>query len=276
LPVHPVGRNRPSPIETTLLQAAMASPANRPRRIIRSAGLAIVLGIFSDGCTSHSPHRGRLPFSLAEAPPRASGERMHVIARNDAPGTPAERIAISHLRAGDVVAFHMSQREAWAHLRDGSIQKIPYDLFRYGHVALVVPSPERSSVSADLRLLQIAMKQAANANEGTAYLEGKRWVAFRPPRLIDAGKLHEFTRRVITTGSDPKQAYDYLGVLGIRNAPCQPDTLSTVGGKFGCATLVVAGLHYSGCPLAAVRRDGWFDIVTPAQVISSRVQDRPR
>ncbi len=188
---------------------------------------------------------------------------MEFIAQNDEPGTPSEVTAIAMLRPGDVIAFHMSHQEAWSHLRGGKIQKIPYDLFRYGHIALIVPDPRKAVVSQDLRLLQIAMKQAANADETTDYLKEKCWVAYRPGNTLVISRLHEFSRQVIVTAGDPKHAYDYCGVLGIRNKPYAPDSVSDIGGKFSCATLVLAGLHYSGYQLGAVHRNGWFDIVTP-------------
>lgn len=239
------------------------------------------LGIISltpllDGCGSNTTHNGRLPFSLAETPLENSGETMDVIARNEEPGMPSEAAAIAMLRPGDVIAFHMSHQEAWSHLRKGKIQKIPYDLFRYGHVALVVPDPEQTVVSNDLRLLQIAMKQAANADQTTDYLLGKHWVAYRPGGALDIARLHEFSRQVIVTAGDAKHSYDYAGVLGLYNRPYEPDSISDIGDKFSCATLILAGLHYSGYTLDAVHRKGWFDIVTPRQVVDSSVRDSPQ
>lgn len=243
--------------------------------MIASLGI-ISLAPFLDGCGDGTMHNGRLPFSLAEMPPRSSGKTMDVIARNEQPGTPSESAAIAMLRPGDVIAFHMSHREAWSHLRKGAIQKIPYDLFRYGHVALIVPDPGRTVASYDLRLLQIAMKQAANADDTTDYLVGKHWVAYRPAGTLDVARLHEFSRRVVVTAGDPKHAYDYAGVLGLRNRPYEPDFISEIGAKFSCATLILAGLHYSGCSLDAVHRRGWFDIVTPRQVVDGAVREAPQ
>ncbi|QTN31753.1 hypothetical protein HZ994_05240 [Akkermansiaceae bacterium] len=201
---------------------------------------------------------------------------MDVIARNDHPGTPSESAAIATLRPGDVIAFHMSHSEAWTQLRKGKIQKIPYDLFRYGHIALIVPDPGNDLATSDLRLLQIAMKQAANADAATDYLEGKHWVAYRPCGDLDLARLHGFSRQVTITAGNAEHAYDYAGVLGLRNKPYQPDSISEIGGKFSCATLVVAGLHYSGCHLDAVHRNGWFDIVTPGQVVDSSVRQEKK
>jgi len=160
----------------------------------------------------------------------------------------------------------MSHHESWDFLRKGMIQKIPYDLFQYGHLAIVVPSADPSGV----RLLQVAMKQAVNDEEGLDYLNGKSWVMYRPPSgSIDDEKLLEFTRIVTTKASDPKHAYDYPSAVGIKNAPCRPDTQAEIGARFSCSTLVIAALHYSGFHLKALHRGGRLDLVTPGQVVEN-------
>jgi hypothetical protein len=234
-----------------------------------AAALCFLLLLLGAACSATSPHRGRFPFSLADMPPRSGPEKMHIVAQCEAPGSAAAAAALAAIRPGDVVAFHMSHREAWSHLRRGGIQKIPYELFRYGHIALVVPNPQKPAGNKDLRLLQLAMKQAANTSDGLEYLKDKHWIVFRPPGVVHEKRLHEFTCRVIVSAGDAKRAYDYLGVLGIRNAPAKPQTLEDIGSKYSCATLVVAGLCYAGCDLRAIHRGGWFDIVTPAQVVKS-------
>lgn len=242
----------------------------RIRRALIVGGIISLLPL-SGGCSANAQHNGRLPFSLVERAPKCEGKPLRIIVRNEEPGTSAEAFAIAKIRQGDVIAFQMSHAEAWSHLRRGGIQKLPYDVLRYGHMALVVPDPQQAQVSSDLRLLQLAMKQAANADSTTDYLKGKHWVVFRAEDDLDRVKLHEFSRRVLVTAGDPKNAYDYGAVFGIRNKPYAPKSVSEIGDKFTCVTLVVAGLHYSGCPLNAVHRNGWFDIVTPRQVVESRV-----
>ena len=113
------------------------------------------------------------------------------------------------IRPGDVIAFHMSHREAWTWLQKGSIQKLPYELFRYGHIALIVPDPEKSLDSSDSRLLQIAMNQAANTTDSLEYLNNKSWHVFRPPHgRVSPAKLVSFTRQVVQTAGNPGTAYD--------------------------------------------------------------------
>lgn len=205
-----------------------------------------------------------------ENPPASDGESMSLVLEHDAHDGPPSQHVLDSIRPGDVIAFHMSHADAWGYLRKGTIQKIPYELFRYGHIALVVPDPQDTRLSADRRLLQIAMKQAANATDGTYYLNDKSWHVYRPPAgSVDVAKLHEFVRRVTVTAGDPEKAYDYRGILGLRNAPCEPSSLAEIGDKYSCATLVVAGLHYAGYPLDALHRGGRFDLVTPRQVVES-------
>ena len=152
-------------------------------------------------------------------------------------------------------------------MRKGKIQKFPYELFRYGHLAIVVPDPNGTG---ELRLLQVAMKQAVSAVDGLEYLSDKTWEIHRPPTApIDLARLNEFTARVTENTSDPKHAFDYVSVTGWNNSPRQPEHESNIGDKFSCATLVIAGLHYSGYELDAVHRGGRFDLVTPRQVIES-------
>ena len=166
----------------------------------------------------------------------------------------------------------MSHEEALGALSKGRIQKIPYELFQYGHLAVVVPDPTGGD---EKRLLQVAMKQAVNAGEGLDYLDDKRWRLFRPPAgSIDVGRLAEFTRIACERAADPKKAYDYPGVLGWKNAPWRPEDDGDIGQRFSCATLVVAALHYSGFELDAVHRGGRLDVVTPRQVVRSRGWER--
>jgi hypothetical protein len=254
-----------------MIDMKMVKSKTRPLRL---AGISLLatLPIFSViGCGGQSPHQGRLPFSLAEKPPAGSGTGAMTIAleHRHSDGPPSADLLAS-IRPGDVIAFHMSHDEAWSYLRKGNIQKVPYELFRYGHIALVVPAPDLPAGSGELRLLQIAMKQAANAADSLDYLKDKSWIVYRPPSgSVDPVKLREFTRRAVVSAGDPKTAYDYRGALGVRNAPCEPSSFSEIGGKYSCATLVVAGLHYSGYPLDALHRGGRFDIVTPRQVVES-------
>jgi hypothetical protein len=242
----------------------------KPDPIRKNRKWLALLWLVTTGCSTESQHHGRFPFSMMEHPPAVhqdtQAKKMSVMMsyRASPIGKPGGLLA--KLQPGDVIAFHMSHAEVWQYLKQGKIQKLPYELFSYGHIALVVPNPQGSG----LRLLQLAMKQAVNAKERLDYLNDKSWVVYRPPAgSVDVKRLQQFTKRVIQTASDPHTAYDYAGILGLRNAPWQPDSLEQLGSKYSCATLVVAGLHYSGYQLSAVHRGGLCDIVTPRQVVES-------
>ncbi|MFC7339276.1 hypothetical protein ACFQY0_18935 [Haloferula chungangensis] len=190
---------------------------------------------------------------------------MTVIHRHCDPKRKPSPSELGMIRAGDVIAFTMSHQQAWSHLRKGRIQKVPYELFRYGHLALVVPSK-----TDELKLLQVAMKQTVNVDDDLDYLNDKTWEIHRPPSgSVNLTRLQEFTDQVTKNAADPRRAYDYVSVSGWNNSPWQPEQKSEVGNKFSCATLVIAGLHYAGYELNAVHRAGRFDLVTPRQIVES-------
>lgn len=261
-----------------------ALPTNRPlvRRGIRRslyAALAIGFGAFLVSCGSTKrPHNGRFPFSMLESPPRATSasdfkKMEHVLEYNrDRPET-FDRIS-GQIVPGDVIGLVMSHEEAWSHLRKKRIQKIPYELFRYGHVALAVPDPSLPTGSqttpSNIRFLNVAMKHSVGCEEAIDWLRDQSWAVYRPPSgSVDTEKLREFTRTVCNRASDPQEAYDYSGALGLFNAPSFPEKNEEIGEEYTCATLIVAGLHYSGYHLDAIHRGGILDIVTPRQVLES-------
>ncbi|MCU0795115.1 MAG: hypothetical protein MUF31_04185 [Akkermansiaceae bacterium] len=227
----------------------------------------LVLGLWS--CAGGSRmHRGAMALRWVEMPPGSvvkcasrGGEKMAMVAEGEG------RVAgAGTLRSGDVIAFYMGHREARRALLGGKIQKIPYELFQFGHLALVVEDP---AGKGGLKLLQIAMGESANVDHGLEYLRDKRWRAYRPER-VDTKRLREFSRRVIGQDSAAPSDYDYPGVLGWRNVPSAPETRDEVATRYSCTTLVVAALHYAGYEMQAVNRGGRLDIVTPRQVIESR------
>lgn len=241
------------------------------RRLVHLA-LATSLFALSTHCSNRVPHQGRFPFSQLEKAPTpkdSAAESMTLVLKHEDPETRPDASQLEKIRSGDVIAFTMSHRTAWQHLKRGRIQKIPYELFRYGHLALVVPDEH-----GDPRLLQVAMKQAVTAVDGLDYLEDKTWEVYRPPS-VDVARLRDFAVQATENASDPKRAYDYGSVSGWKNAPWQPEQAHEIGSRFSCTTLVIAGLHYAGFELDAVHRGGRFDVVTPRQVIESRGLPRP-
>lgn len=246
------------------------SPKRRaPQFTTTALTLLLVVTLFNViGCTSAPLHTGRYPFSMMERPPGGNHLKRNTAAFREVlryqPGDDLSK-ATRKLKIGDVVAFHMSHREATAHLRQGTIQKIPYELFSFGHLALVVPPPEAQP--RDLRLFQLSMSEAANVDQGFDFLENQSWVLYRPTSNLDHDRLNEFVSVALKRASVPKEAYDFTGVFGIHNRSTTPDQPSEIASEYTCATLIQAALHYSGHPTRGVHRGGILDIVTPGQVI---------
>jgi hypothetical protein len=161
----------------------------------------------------------------------------------------------------------MTKKEAMAYLKKGKIQKLPYQLFDYGHLALVVES------NGEKKLLQLAMKQAANIDDGLEYLDDKKWAIFRPTSDLDEKRLEEFVTLSLRKLSDPKESYDYSGVIGFHNRTTTPETPEEIAHEYTCVTLLQAALHYAGHKTLSVHRKGFLDIVTPAQFIESKKRE---
>jgi len=252
------------------------------------AGLAVML---LTGCGTTKPHDGRIPFRWTERAPTPTSTTETLgfdkIASFDATSAEAEEDTeaaekiqrqfderIASLRPGDVIAFVMSHEEAWTHLRSGRIQKLPYDLLRYGHLAIVVPGPTNLSTKVgDLRLLQVALLQPVSAAEPAIdYLRDKSWEIHRPPDgRVDPARLRMFAHVASKRGSSWR-SYDVTGMLGLNNAKTDPETIAEIDHEYSCATLVVAALHYSGFELDAVHRGGWLDVVSPRQIVESHAR----
>lgn len=229
----------------------------------------LLFGIFLTfpSCNNAPLHNGRFPFSLMDRPPGGNhlgtdDAAFHEILRHTA-NTP---VPATQIQVGDVIAFHMSHPEARAHLKKGNIQKIPYELFAYGHLALAVDQGDGP------RLLQLAMKQAANIDDGFEYLDDKTWILFRPTRELDQASLKTFVTIALKNASDPKKAYDYSGALGLVNVSTKPTTPEQISSEYTCVTLIQSALHYAGHPTKSIHRRGILDIVTPAQLIHSAAQ----
>lgn len=236
-------------------------------RLVQTSVILLALIIFPS-CSDKPLHKGRFPFSLMDRPPGGN----HLDKKNAA-FTEITRHQVNQpvpsdlIKTGDVIAFHMSHKEALAHLKKKEIQKIPYELFAYGHLALVVDQGDGP------RLLQLAMKQAANIDDDFDYLTDKQWILYRPTRTIDKDRLKEFVDHAVQKASDPKAAYDYSGALGIKNISTTPDTIEEIPSEFTCVTLIQAALHYAGHPTLSIHRKGILDVVTPAQLIHSAIDE---
>lgn len=257
-----VARNRHRFSRKTICQLPSTAVKSR---LIELTVVCLLVSMLSS-CSDQPLHQGRFPFCLMDRPPGGNHlQQKEAAFREVIRHELNEPVPTKEIRVGDVIAFHMSHREAMSHLRKKKIQKIPYDLFAYGHLALVVDQGQGP------RLLQIAMKQAAHIDDGFDYLSNKQWILYRPTRQINEQRLASFVNRALLNASNAKKAYDYTGALGIKNVTTTPNTLEEIPDKFTCVTLIQAALHYSGHPTRCVHRKGILDIVTPAQVIYSSV-----
>ncbi|MGC6425806.1 MAG: DCC1-like thiol-disulfide oxidoreductase family protein [Akkermansiaceae bacterium] len=263
----------PSDDVTSRLQPAPQNLPPAPRPTILKQTLTCLLLFTAAGillsCSPAPVHHGRFPFSLMDRAP--GGNHLHQPGAafvEISPYQPGETLP-TDIRTGDVIAFHISHREAWSHLIKGKIQKIPYELFSYGHLALVVEKDREK------RLLQLAMKQAANIDDDLTYLDDKNWILYRPTREIDETRLDEFVSLVLKKASSPKKAYDYTGALGLWNRPTNPESVSEIAPEYTCVTLIQSAFHYTGHPMKVSTRKGYLDIITPAQLIESKIIPLP-
>lgn len=245
------------------------------QHLLRAAIICLPLGLIAvSSCKSTQvPHAGRFPFSLMDSVPRSKNPQAKPMAQllsYDKTHPETFDRTLAQLQAGDVIGLVMSHRDAWHHLSRWRIQKVPYELLTYGHVAIIVPYPDGPADDSDLQLLSIAIRQPVHAEHKLETLRDQSWLAFRPPAgSLDIRRLHEFSQTVCENASDPKKAYDYTGAFGLCNVNCHPSTVEQIADEYTCATLIVAALNYSGYRLDAIHRHGLLDMVAPGQVIGS-------
>jgi hypothetical protein len=175
---------------------------------------------------------------------------------------------VARIREGDLIAFRMTFWDAYRRILTLQFTKFPYRLFKYGHLALIVQDPESPS---QLRQFSSDSFSGVNAKYDLASLKTQDFDVFRLNQWerVDRARLYEFVGRVIAR-SGKWSGYDFLGMFGLNNSSMRPSDAQTIGRDFTCSTVVVSALYYSGLDLDAIRREGFFDIVTPQQVVSSR------
>lgn len=233
----------------------------------------LALGVTLSTTSSKSaPHKGLFPFSMMEKAPSSrkiekktntSIYQLECVQHHssNSGSTPDT----SKLELGDIIAFYMPHKEARKYLRKGKIQKVPYELFSYGHLATVIRDPQ----SGELRLLQVAMKQRCNIDSDLSYLNDKSWQAFRPPSgSINPYRLEQFVTQ-LCHHSNGAPKYDYTATFGFSNGHIYPESLTEIKSSYTCTTLSVAALHYAGFSLYPLQRGGIADVLTPRQVITA-------
>lgn len=163
------------------------------------------------------------------------------------------------IREGDVLAFSSSKAKGFNDLFRGRIQKVPYLLFDYGHLAIVVQKEN------ELRLLQMALGQTANYSSDLSYLKDKESTIFRPTISPNPGALRSFAKAAVG-----KITYDKLAILGLANDRVRGGKIPS---RLTCVTLVEAALHSSGVPIDV--RHWWLplDVITPSQLVNSTLRE---
>ena len=260
------------------MKTKLINKRSKRSRVKKTILIMLGAGFISSviGCMQPGIHNGKIPFSWMEKPQskrtatkksNSKVEKMKkVVSYHAETDKDNYQTIMDHIQVGDVIAFYMSHQEAWSHLKKANIQKVPYELFRYGHLAMVVEDNSKSNNK--LKLLQLAMNQKVNMDSDLSYLKDKNWEVYRP-RKINHDKLREFVSIAKERGSSEKTAYDYSGAFGIKNAVHKPTSKDEISKEHTCCTLIVAALYYAEYELHCTRRKGLLDIVTPRQVVES-------
>jgi hypothetical protein len=183
---------------------------------------------------------------------------------DDASFDPAEE----ELREGDLIAYRMTFWDAYRDILTLKFNKLPYRLFKYGHLALVVQDPESPS---QLRLFSSDSFRGVNVKDDLGSLKDFDFDVYRPNdwKRVDRSRLNEFVAAVVSKAGK-WSGYDFLGMFGMNNSSMRPQDAQMIGRDFTCSTVVVSALFYAGLDLDAIRREGFLDIVTPQQVVESR------
>jgi hypothetical protein len=172
------------------------------------------------------------------------------------------------LREGDIVAFRMTRAAARAGLLRGQVKLAGYDLLTYGHLGILVKDrmdPEKLVIFSSESFV------GPNTREGIDSLEHLHWDLYRLNQWdrVDKQRLYEFVK-VVEKKAGHWYGYDFSGMFGLWNSNLTPRDAASVGHDYVCSTVVLAALYYSGVELDAVRNNGYLDICTPLQVVSSK------
>ena len=186
---------------------------------------------------------------------------------------------IANLREGDVIAYRMRRNEARVKVVTGHVNILGYDLLKYGHLAIVVNYPQRPNGPITPRLFSSESFIGPNTHEGIDTLKDHEWDAYRLDQWdrVDLARFHEFIG-LVEKKAGRWYGYDFSGMFGLWNSNLRPNSPDNIGHDYICSTIVLAALYYSGVQLDAVRNNGYLDICTPLQVVSSpgRIITPPR
>ncbi|HEU4343487.1 MAG TPA: hypothetical protein VFU31_18210 [Candidatus Binatia bacterium] len=173
------------------------------------------------------------------------------------------------LSEGDVIAY---REESWYAglqiLLLARLNKLPYALFKYGHLAMVVKDPDDEN---SLRLLSSWSFKGPNISEDLDSLKYHNWDAYRLNQWerVNKERLDDFVR-LVRAKAGQWYGYDFIGMFGLWNSNIRPSSSQEIGQDYTCVTVVAAALHFAGVELDAYKRHGIADIVTPLQIVRSR------
>ncbi len=172
------------------------------------------------------------------------------------------------LQVGDVLAYRM---EKWSARREiflrGDLTFVGYRLFKYGHLAIVVADP----LDPGKKVLFTSQSfKGVNVDEDLDTLRTHNWDAYRLDRWerIDKQRFSQYVDHC-RNAAGHFTGYDFSGMFALWNANLKPKNREDIGAEYICSTAVVTILHYAGFESDAIQRDGWFDLVTPYQVVKA-------
>jgi hypothetical protein len=242
-----------------------------PRRLLVLAVAAAVAGL--SGCAHDRSRPDSLRAWLETPPAHGPSQRAD----------PADRVRflpcvsfdhrrdravaapmLAELQAGDVVAYRMDRWSARWRLLTGHLQDVTFDLFTYGHIAVVVEDPPGR------RYLLTSETATGSVREELSELSTYDWDAFRLDQdgRLDRARLAEFAR-VCQQRGHGWLGYDYAGLLGFGDRNLQPACADEIGRRYLCSTVVVAAYRYAGIALDAGRAQGPGHVCPPAVVVAS-------
>jgi hypothetical protein len=172
------------------------------------------------------------------------------------------------LLEGDVIAYWMTSGEVGRALLKGQWNKAVYGAVKYGHLGILIKDPKNPE-----RLVMFSSEgfKGANQDDDLENLDEHSFEVFRLDKIarLDTARLQEFSRLAIDKGGN-FFGYDFSGMLGLWNGNLKPSRPEDISREYICSTTVVAALYYSGVELEACTRRGFFDSVTPLQVVESK------
>ncbi|MBG31453.1 MAG: hypothetical protein CMI31_15860 [Opitutae bacterium] len=172
------------------------------------------------------------------------------------------------LHVGDVIAY---RKEKWRGRREilasGKLTVIGYRLFKYGHLAIVVEDPKDPMRKV---LFTSQSKIGVNVDEDVDTLRIHNWDAYRLDKWdrVNEDRFKEYVNHCLQAAGH-FFGYDFTGMFALWNDNLRPTEKSNIGSEYICSTSVLTILYYAGFESDAIKREGWFDLVTPYQVVKA-------